>query len=288
MQRAYPGIDPEIASLLPIHTQLKQLPRDIALPSTAKARLRAQLMAEFRETMVEREAGPWYRRALQRFTGALTPTSVAQALSRPAAFAAALALATAASGGLFEDIVGTERLAHERRRHIASVPRDHDDCRLRVDELEPVRLARVGRRRVDEPLRSQPIGDAAQNAVAQLARRGGRIGVEGSQVVVGPALHVDTGHRRVQAHVRRPLEPAVQQAVAGQLRCCESLVGSRLAHSDRQRIGGALSGLYQPNAKFTARLSQNDIIFRALREIAEGEQIFIDYEWDEADYTAFR
>jgi hypothetical protein len=42
------------------------------------------------------------------------------------------------------------------------------------------------------------------------------------------------------------------------------------------------------NAKFTARLSQNDIIFRALREIAEGEQIFIDYEWDEADYTAFR
>ena len=90
IERDYPGIDPEIASLLPIHSQLKQLPRDIALPSTAKARLRAQLMAEFRETMVEREAGPWYRRALQRFTGALTPTSVAQALSRPAAFAAAL------------------------------------------------------------------------------------------------------------------------------------------------------------------------------------------------------
>ena len=37
LERDYPGIDPEIASLLPIHTRLKQLPRDIALPSTAFA-----------------------------------------------------------------------------------------------------------------------------------------------------------------------------------------------------------------------------------------------------------
>ncbi len=43
-----------------------------------------------------------------------------------------------------------------------------------------------------------------------------------------------------------------------------------------------------PNAAFTPRLSRDDIVFRALRDIAEGEQILIDYRWNEADYAAFR
>jgi SET domain-containing protein len=43
----------------------------------------------------------------------------------------------------------------------------------------------------------------------------------------------------------------------------------------------------QPNAKFALRQSRNDIVFRAIREIAPGEQIFIDYRWEEADYAAF-
>lgn len=42
------------------------------------------------------------------------------------------------------------------------------------------------------------------------------------------------------------------------------------------------------NARFTPRTSQDDIVFRAVRDIAEGEQIFIDYQWEESDYAMFR
>ena len=43
-----------------------------------------------------------------------------------------------------------------------------------------------------------------------------------------------------------------------------------------------------PNAKFDVRYSRNEIVFKALRKIAPGEQILIDYGWDEGDYAAFR
>jgi len=42
-----------------------------------------------------------------------------------------------------------------------------------------------------------------------------------------------------------------------------------------------------PNARFTPRTTRDDIVFRAIRDIAAGEQIFIDYEWDESDYEMF-
>ncbi len=43
-----------------------------------------------------------------------------------------------------------------------------------------------------------------------------------------------------------------------------------------------------PNAEFTPRLSRDDIVFRALRDIAAGEQVFIDYRWGDADYATFQ
>lgn len=42
------------------------------------------------------------------------------------------------------------------------------------------------------------------------------------------------------------------------------------------------------NARFSPRTSKDDIVFRAERDIAEGEQIFVDYRWDEDDYKSFR
>jgi SET domain-containing protein len=41
------------------------------------------------------------------------------------------------------------------------------------------------------------------------------------------------------------------------------------------------------NAEFAPRTGRGEIVFRAARDIAEGEQIFIDYEWDDSDYAAF-
>ena len=43
-----------------------------------------------------------------------------------------------------------------------------------------------------------------------------------------------------------------------------------------------------PNARFTPRTTQDDVVFRAARDIAAGEQILIDYEWDESDYEMFK
>ncbi|AWM37886.1 SET domain-containing protein [Gemmata obscuriglobus] len=43
----------------------------------------------------------------------------------------------------------------------------------------------------------------------------------------------------------------------------------------------------EPNARFKPRMSRNDIVFRALRDIQEGEQIFVDYRWDAAEYEQF-
>lgn len=38
------------------------------------------------------------------------------------------------------------------------------------------------------------------------------------------------------------------------------------------------------NASFKARKETRDILFEAARDIAEGEQIFINYDWDKEDY----
>src|SRR4051794_26151771 len=38
------------------------------------------------------------------------------------------------------------------------------------------------------------------------------------------------------------------------------------------------------NAKFAPRLRTGDVVFKAARDIGTGEQIFIDYEWEAADY----
>jgi SET domain-containing protein len=40
----------------------------------------------------------------------------------------------------------------------------------------------------------------------------------------------------------------------------------------------------KPNAKFTTRIKRNEIVFRAVRDIAPGEQIFIDYQWVEPHF----
>lgn len=42
-----------------------------------------------------------------------------------------------------------------------------------------------------------------------------------------------------------------------------------------------------PNAAFARRRGREEIVFRAVRAVAAGEQIFIDYEWDAADYAGF-
>lgn len=43
-----------------------------------------------------------------------------------------------------------------------------------------------------------------------------------------------------------------------------------------------------PNAEYLPRFATGEVVFRAVRPIAAGEQIVIDYQWDEADYADFR
>jgi SET domain-containing protein len=42
-----------------------------------------------------------------------------------------------------------------------------------------------------------------------------------------------------------------------------------------------------PNATFATRLARGEVVLRAARDVTEGEQIVIDYQWDEEDYVAF-
>ncbi|MSQ10792.1 MAG: hypothetical protein EXR52_07295 [Dehalococcoidia bacterium] len=98
MGRAYPGIEREVADLMPVHTQLKRLPKDISLSAPAKAALRAQLMANIRQAALEAETAPWWRRAVDSVTAAFTPAAFAQALARPAAMALAVTMSFTAAG----------------------------------------------------------------------------------------------------------------------------------------------------------------------------------------------
>lgn len=43
-----------------------------------------------------------------------------------------------------------------------------------------------------------------------------------------------------------------------------------------------------PNARFTPRVARAEMAFRAVRDIAAGEQVLIDYGWPDADYAGFR
>jgi uncharacterized protein len=60
---------------------------------------------------------------------------------------------------------------------------------------------------------------------------------------------------------------------------------------DRLAVALGFGSLYNhspdPNARFIPRTATDDIVFRAVRDIAEGEQIFVDYRWSEEDYAAF-
>ena len=60
---------------------------------------------------------------------------------------------------------------------------------------------------------------------------------------------------------------------------------------DRLAVALGYGSLYNhstdPNARFTPRAATDDIVFRARRDIAEGEQIFVNYHWDEGEYAAF-
>lgn len=42
-----------------------------------------------------------------------------------------------------------------------------------------------------------------------------------------------------------------------------------------------------PNATFAVRPARDEVVFRAARDIAAGEQVLIDYGWDETDYATF-
>lgn len=78
----------------------------------------------------------------------------------------------------------------------------------------------------------------------------------------------------------------------------ESLVGLREyvfkwgKSEDRLAIALGYGSLYNhstdPNAAFALRHTRDEIVFRAVRNILSGEQILIDYGWDEDDYAAFR
>jgi SET domain-containing protein len=61
---------------------------------------------------------------------------------------------------------------------------------------------------------------------------------------------------------------------------------------DRLAIALGYGSLYNhspdPNAEFLPRHARGEVIFRAVRAIAAGEQIVIDYQWAEADYAAFQ
>lgn len=60
---------------------------------------------------------------------------------------------------------------------------------------------------------------------------------------------------------------------------------------DRLAIALGYGSLYNhsqdPNAAFQLRDARGEIVFRAVRAIAVGEQILIDYRWDEADHARF-
>ncbi len=98
MHRAYPGLEREIAEILPIHMRLKQLPRDVVPSATGKARLRAQVMSAAREEMAARSVRPGWYRVWESLAGALTPSSMAYALARPAAAILAVVMTFTAAG----------------------------------------------------------------------------------------------------------------------------------------------------------------------------------------------
>lgn len=168
MGRAYPGIERDVAELMPIHTQLKRLPRDISLSAPAKAALRAQLMANIRQAALQAETAPWWRRAIDSVTAALNPAAFTQAMARPAAMALAITMSVAAGSvttvsaamdsvpgdGLYpvktayEQVVLAVQLSDENR-----IKTYYWQAGLRLDEM--TKLWRAGRAEQAEALLPQ-------------------------------------------------------------------------------------------------------------------------------------
>ena len=49
-------------------------------------------------------------------------------------------------------------------------------------------------------------------------------------------------------------------------------------------FGSIYNHAADPNARYTPRPGADVMVFRAVRDIAPGEQIFVDYEWPPRDY----
>ena len=98
----HPADRQEMAGLLRVDRQLQALPRDISLPLTAKARLRAQILVEGRQA----PAAPtpyyfseWWNRLTEEVQSHLGIARWGSALSRPVAAALSVVLGIGLLGG---------------------------------------------------------------------------------------------------------------------------------------------------------------------------------------------
>ena len=82
-------------------------------------------------------------------------------------------------------------------------------------------------------------------------------------------------------------EGTAEEALCG----LQPYVFKRGPAEDRLAVALGYGSLYihspDPNAAFQLREARGEIVFRSVRAIAVGEQILIDYRWEEADYTSF-
>lgn len=96
--RGNPAAQEELAGFIELKQQLLDLPKNITLPATTKARLRAQLLAEIRQPAVNNayDFAEWWGRLVDEAHNAVF--SVGRILSRPMATAAAVVLAFGVMG----------------------------------------------------------------------------------------------------------------------------------------------------------------------------------------------
>ena len=88
-----------------------------------------------------------------------------------------------------------------------------------------------------------------------------------------------------------PVIPLAEETVEAALGALDRYLFAWGKDGERLAIALGYGSLYNhspdPNAGFTPRTATEDIVFRARRDIAEGEQILVDYQWDEEAYAAF-
>lgn len=84
------------------------------------------------------------------------------------------------------------------------------------------------------------------------------------------------------------LSPGTEEETLGNL---QSFVFRWGNSADRLAIALGYGSLYnhspKPNAEFFPQHRKGEIEFRAIRPIKAGDQIFIDYYWEESDYETF-